>query len=64
MNSTSPAIHEQCSGALNRIQKVVLNKMLVLVSTVGNVLILSAILSSKDRLEYTHCVAEDGRRFR
>ena len=35
MNSTSPAIHEQCSGALNRIQKVtvVLNKILVLVST-------------------------------
>ena len=64
MNSTSPAIHEQCSGALNRIQKVVLNKILVLVSTVGNVLILSAILSSKDRLECTHCVAEDGRRFR
>lgn len=45
MNSTSPAIHEQCSGALNRIQKVVLNKILVLVSTVGNVLIFSAILS-------------------
>ena len=64
MNSTSPAIHEQCSGALSRIQKVVLNKILVLVSTVGNVLIFSAILSSKDRLECTHCVAEDGRLFR
>ena len=64
MNSTSPAIHEQCSGALNRIQKVVFNKILVLVSTVGNVLILSAILSSKDRLECTYCVAGGGILFR
>lgn len=64
MNSTSPAIHEQCSGALNRIQKVVLNKILVLVSTVGNFLILSANLSLKDRLECTHCVAKDGILFR
>ena len=46
MNSTSPGIHEQCSGALNSIEIVVLvtfNTMLALVSTVGNALILLAI---------------------
>ena len=55
MNSISPAIsHEQCSGALNSIQKVVLNKILALVSTVGNILTLSAVLSSKERLDCSH----------
>ena len=45
MNSTSPGIHEQCSGALNSIEIVVLatlNTILALVSAVGNALILLA----------------------
>ena len=47
MNLTNPAIQpEECSGALNNIEIVVLatlNTILALVSTVGNALILLAI---------------------